>query len=53
MTELPVRTDLKCANLQDRMKRAQDFSSSDSELDDSTEVEKDSTEENEYANFFL
>ncbi|XP_076123156.1 hairy/enhancer-of-split related with YRPW motif protein 1-like [Alosa pseudoharengus] len=29
------------------MKRAQDFSSSDSELDDSTELEKESTEENE------
>ncbi|XP_012681920.1 hairy/enhancer-of-split related with YRPW motif protein 1-like [Clupea harengus] len=29
------------------MKRAQDLSSSDSELDDSTEVEKESTEENE------
>ncbi|XP_062387492.1 hairy/enhancer-of-split related with YRPW motif protein 1-like [Sardina pilchardus] len=33
------------------MKRAQDFSSSDSELDDSTEVEKESTEENENTYF--
>ena len=48
-----ARTYLKFADLQDNMKRAQDLSSSDSELDDSTEVEKESTEENEYARFFL
>lgn len=36
-----------------RMKRSHNYSSSDSELDDNVEVEKDSGDENGYVSFFL
>lgn len=35
------------------MKRSHNYSSSDSDLDDTVEVEKDSGDENGYVNFFF